>query len=522
MMFGKAVISSNRSSMPEVVGCDEALFDPFDEPEMTAIIERLLTDDAFRTRLESNAPKRLAAFTWERSAQLALAFLEASVARVPKPRNSARTHVAHALARVRNDKRLEGFPHDIAIRHIARTFRRAERRQLLIDVSRLVVHDARTGIQRVVRSILLSLLRNPPEGFVVEPVHANATETGYRYARRFADTFLGVTHPWHEDQPVEVWSGDVMCVLDLEPDVLVRQRETLDDWRLRGVEVFTVVHDILPVLLPEYFPDSVGEKVIGRWVRELARHNGAICVSQTVASQLRGWIGAQGIETHPRFRYDWFHHGSEIGTPGSSQSLPSDAKALLVTLASRPTALMVGTIEPRKGHAQALAAFEQLWAEGQDVALAIVGKQGWRVEGFARKLLIHPELGKRLFWLDGISDAYLDRVYDSATVLLGASEGEGFGLPLIEAARKGLPLLLRDIPVFREVAGQGANYFANSRSPDVIANAIRGWLEKYREGSQASPDKVDWLTWDQSAQMLFSRLVRPSTTSNLVHSHRIE
>src|SRR3546814_5392280 len=68
---------------------------------------------------------------------------------------------------------------------------------------RLVVEDARTGIQRVVRAILASLLKNPPEGWVVEPIHANAGELGYRYARSFADRFLGLEHHWHEDRPVD-------------------------------------------------------------------------------------------------------------------------------------------------------------------------------------------------------------------------------------------------------------------------------------------------------------------------------
>src|SRR3546814_12016262 len=72
------------------------------------------------------------------------------------------------------------------------------------------------SIQRVVRAILASLLKTPPEGWVVEPIHANAGELGYRYALSFADRFLGLEHHWHEDRPVEVWSGDVLCVLDLE------------------------------------------------------------------------------------------------------------------------------------------------------------------------------------------------------------------------------------------------------------------------------------------------------------------
>ena len=75
------------------------------------------------------------------------------------------------------------------------------------------------------------------------------------------------------------------------------------------------------------------------------------------------------------------------------------------------------------------------------------------------KLRHHPELGKRLFWLEGISDEYLEKVYATCVCLIAASEDEGFGLPLIEAARHRIPILARDIPVFREVAGDHASYF---------------------------------------------------------------
>ncbi len=506
MMFGKAVISSNRSSMPEVVANQDALFDPHDPADMAKAVQRILTDDQFRRELEENAPKRVAAFTWERSARLALDFLEDGTKRHPRPRDYNRRYVANALSRVKGNRQLVDFPVAISGHHIARSFRREERRQLLIDVSRLIIEDAKTGIQRVVRAILASLLKNPPEGWVVEPIHANVAEPGYRYARSFADRFLGIEHHWHEDRPVEVWAGDIVCILDLEPDVLISQRQTLDDWRLHGVEIYTVVHDILPLLLPEYFPPSVGEKVIGKWVRELARHSGAICVSQTVASQLKTWMEDHHIETNARFRYDWFHHGSDLEGSVPSRGIPRDAYQVFAAMDKTPAGLMVGTLEPRKGHAQALSAFEELWASGHEVTLVIVGKLGWRVDGMAERIRNHAELGKRLFWLEGISDEYLATLYKKAHFLLAASEGEGFGLPLIEAANNGLPLVARDLAVFREVAGAGAYYFPDTRRPADLAAAILDWLSLKAAGNHPLPDKVGALTWSQSAQMLFAAL----------------
>ena len=507
MMFNKAVISSNRSSMPEVVGMADALFDPFDVASIASSIERVLSDDDFRGRLEENAPARVAAFSWERSAKMALEFLEDRTRRYPRPRDYNRRHAAKALERVRSNPKLSKFPADVAAKHLGRSFRREERRQLLIDVSRLVIEDARTGIQRVARAILINLLKSPPEGWCVEPVYASPAEPGYKYAKSFADRILGLKQPWHSDRPVEVWSGDLLCVLDLDPDVLVAQRETLDDWRLHGVQVFTVVHDILPLMLPEYFPPEVGDVVMDRWVRELARHSGAVCVSATVASQLKQWMQANDVSTSPNFRFGWFHHGSDIDNSVPTRGLPAFAERIFSMMKERPVALMVGTLEPRKGHAQALDALEDLWRTGVDIGLIIVGKNGWRTDQLAARIRNHPEFGHHLTWLEGVSDEFLGELYERSSFLLAASEGEGFGLPLIEAARNNLPLIVRDLPVFHEVAQNGALYFPNRRDASAISDTIRHWLDLKDKEGFPQPNRVPRLTWAESAAMLANLLI---------------
>ena len=162
---------------------------------------------------------------------------------------------------------------------------------------------------------------------------------------------------------------------------------------------------------------------------------------------------------------------------------------------------MVGTIEPRKGHAQTLDAFESLWQSGHEVNLIIVGKQGWMVEKFVERLRIHSELNKRLFWLEAISDEYLEKSYAACTCLIAASQGEGFGLPLVEAARHKLPILARDIPAFREVAGGHASYFTG-KEPGDLANALKNWLALHAENRHPKSDTCAWLTWAQSVEDL--------------------
>ncbi|MFA2151459.1 glycosyltransferase, partial [Escherichia coli] len=83
----------------------------------------------------------------------------------------------------------------------------------------------------------------------------------------------------------------------------------------------------------------------------------------------------------------------------------------------------------------------QLWSEGYDFQLCIVGKQGWNVESLISEIKNSDELNNKLFWLQNISDEYLDAIYANACALIFASNGEGFGLPLIEAAQKNIPLI---------------------------------------------------------------------------------
>src|SRR5690606_19458999 len=106
-----------------------------------------------------------------------------------------------------------------------------------------------------------------------------------------------------------------------------------------------------------------------------------------------------------------------------------------------------GTVEPRKGYAQAIDAMELLWKDHNPAHLVVVGKRGWLVEDLCERLASHAELGHRLHWLEDADDATLQRLYRSCSALLAASEAEGFGLPLVEAAQENLPVIARDIPV---------------------------------------------------------------------------
>ncbi|MFZ6818650.1 glycosyltransferase [Undibacterium sp. Ji22W] len=79
MACGAPVIAANTSSLPEVVGCDEALFDPRDIAKMTAKMEEVLLDQKMRQRLVMHGVEQAKKFSWDASARRALIALTALV-----------------------------------------------------------------------------------------------------------------------------------------------------------------------------------------------------------------------------------------------------------------------------------------------------------------------------------------------------------------------------------------------------------------------------------------------------------
>jgi glycosyltransferase involved in cell wall biosynthesis len=372
-------------------------------------------------------------------------------------------------------------------------------RQLLVDVTALAREDLKTGIERVSRSVLRALFDRPPEGYRVEPVYDSGGH--YAYARHFALGLLDVNMPELEEEPIETAPGDIFLGLNLSQQWIPQNRDAFVVMRNRGVEVYFVLYDMLPVARSDAFPAFVGP-TFARWLGAVARiSDGVVCISRAVADEFLDWLQRTIPERCGQLRIGYFHLGADFAVSLPTSGFRPDAASALAQMRTRPSFLMVGTIEPRKGHAQVLSAFERLWAAGVDAGLVIVGKEGWDVERLAASLRTHPERGKRLHVLHGVSDEVLLRLYESASALLAASEGEGFGLPLIEAAQHGMPIIARDIPVFHEVAGEHAFYFTG-KAPEHLADAISTWLALRERGEEPSSKDLPWLTWTQSTAEL--------------------
>lgn len=383
---------------------------------------------------------------------------------------------------------LSGLTHDVG--HGTSTTPR-----LLVDVSIIAQHDGKSGIQRAVSALLSNLLRTPPPGWDVRAIEATR-----RRPYRYADTYLishGVTPPDRPDEFVEVRPGDLFLGLDLTSRILPSRQYDLLRWRRQGVRFAFVVYDLLPAHHPHWFTPR-GKKSFARWLPTIAVHGDALfCISRSVARDVRQWTTEHYGLRKDELQIDWFHLGADLSQiPDVSPKLRKQRSS-----GHDITILMVGTIEPRKGHDQALDAFEILWAQGFDVNLVIVGKPGWNTARLIARLETHSEAGRKLHWLRDATDAMLTECYETSDGMLMASLGEGFGLPIVEAAARNLHVLARDLPVFREIGGDHITYFSGT-SADDLSSALRDWVTRLAAGTAPDVSHATWKTWAESAAEL--------------------
>lgn len=119
--------------------------------------------------------------------------------------------------------------------------------------------------------------------------------------------------------------------------------------------------------------------------------------------------------------------------------------------------LHVGTLEPRKNLPTLLAAVRLLHRRGRTIPLVLAGRYGWKSEELRREV----ERAEAEGWLHHhgyVTPEHLLALYRRAAAAAVPSFYEGFGLPALEAMGAGAPVVLSDIPVLREVAGDAALY----------------------------------------------------------------
>jgi alpha-1,2-rhamnosyltransferase len=270
----------------------------------------------------------------------------------------------------------------------------------------------------------------------------------------------------------------------------------------QGIPVVLLIYDLFPLTRPELFDDETAALFKRHFPRVLRACCGILTISRAMAEEVRGYVRAHHPEAGT-LPVEAFHLGQDIQQPATQPALP--VRPLIAELtAGRRFYLAVGTLEPRKGYAFLLDAFEQRWRRDPTLSLCIVGRIGWKCRAELSRIRRSPHLNARLFFFNDASDSELAQLYTHTQAVVLPSVAEGFGLPLVEAMSAGAPVIANDIPVFREIGGDYPLYYGQTgeRLNDAIDEMERRLASGWR------PTPKSWLTWDDATVEFADALMR--------------
>jgi glycosyltransferase involved in cell wall biosynthesis len=431
-------------------------------------------------------------FGWNRSASFVADAMLQAIRDRPRPaaadRKYSRSKALAALSGIT-------VPTDLIVNTLARAEPMpASPKRLLVDVTSTILIDHGTGIQRVTKEITRNLILQSSENECV--VVYGDSEAGLHRVSVNAHDFSASRKT---DEKVQLRGEDVVLMLDSSWPYHHYHLPELLAARLRGADVVSCLYDLVPLRLqamcnPHVFP------VFTAWMKSaLTYSNGFICISRAVADEFIAML--EGIGFPRPLKIGFWRLGADFFVSAAPPAAMSDNRQSL-------SFLMVGTIEPRKGHSVVLDAFETLWKEGFDAELVLVGKPGWGSNHVIERFRDHSATGSRLHWHAKVSDEELRGHYAACDALIAASYTEGFGLPIVEARHFDKPVIASDIAVFREVAdGSPFVSFFDAGSPSSLVTAIRGFLRSGPDERKGAAGASNWPNWSASAKELHEVVV---------------
>lgn len=305
-------------------------------------------------------------------------------------------------------------------------------------------------------------------------------------------------------EPLSHQPGDQLVLLDSSwhSDFFLHAERL----KREGMGIVAVIYDLIPLSHPQFYDTRLVE-VYSEWFDWIARNaDGFMAISATVRDQVREELQRRlpAAQIDKRW-FDYFHLGSELDLQSVDATVEPRLERLFTT--QDPTFLMVSTIEPRKNHDYLLDAFDHAWANGSKARLCIAGRIGWKCDALLARIRNHPELNRRLFMFNDLSDTSLEHAYAHASALVFPSFVEGFGLPLVEAMQRGLPAMGSDIPVFREIGGEFMAYF-DLQSPQSLADLVQTFERSGRFPAARDVSEWQWIGWREASAQLAERTAR--------------
>jgi len=212
--------------------------------------------------------------------------------------------------------------------------------------------------------------------------------------------------------------------------------------RLEGSTIIVLIHDVIPLDYPQYSRPEVTERFQGDLER-VGRFADRVIYNSELTQRdaeryFQGWGRMpEGVVAH-------------LGI-----DMPSGGASFLAA-SERPSFCVVGTIEPRKNHLMLLEIWQGFAATlpAEEVPeLHIMGRRGWNNENVFKILDTDPMIGVHVFEHNSMSDSELQEQLAKCWATLFPSFAEGFGLPLVEAALLGVPVICGENAIYREILG---------------------------------------------------------------------
>ncbi|WP_104198006.1 glycosyltransferase family 1 protein [Cryobacterium sp. M15] len=281
-----------------------------------------------------------------------------------------------------------------------------------------------------------------------------------------------------------------LTVNRLQPDVVFSPMQTMGSWG-RKYRLFLTVHDLIyyrnrtpPHDLPPLIRLLWRAYHLSWWPQRMLLNgaDGIVTVSETTRSLIN--------EHHLTRRPVTVVPNAADPVPGAPthRSIPETTRLIYM-----------GSFMPYKN----LDTLVKALADLPDHELHLLS----RVSATERTRLTRLATQARLVFHDGVTDEEYHRLVRSATALVTASLDEGFGIPLVEAMSLGIPVVVSDIAIFREIGGAAALYF-DPRSADAIAAAVRRLAlpGEWEARSALSIEQAARFTWAASARTLLGML----------------
>lgn len=359
--------------------------------------------------------------------------------------------------------------------------------RLLVDVSIVTNNDAKTGIQRVVNSISKELIKKMDLQVEFVQIVDYELMTSYKYLSNFKNI------SYSREEYLNYNEGDILLLLDSSWDRECFTRIIIDNIHKKNGKVYGIIHDIFPIQYPELFDSSIFINTFKKWHDMLLEKcDGIICVSKTTTDNVYKYYEQENFLRKKALKIFYFNMGADFSDIKSNGDVRKEIKDFLK---KENVFLMVGTVEPRKGHDIVLKAIKNILIKDIEINLLIIGKNGWK-NNDVKKLINNKFLKEHVNWIRDASDGELSWCYKKSKALISASIDEGFGLPLIEAAHYGLPIICSDIPIFHEVGRNNVTYFER-KNIGSLSNVLISYL---KEDVHLDSKRIKIYSWKDSAE----------------------